>query len=782
VPSSFNTLEENVIVGNGWGLLILGSGNLIRDNIISGNSGFGIYISGSRNIVEENKIGTEEDGFTELPNRVGVFVIRVGGFRAENVIRNNLISANQQRGISIISDSNTIENNRIGTTDDGKLYLGNGLGIEIRGWNNSIRNNLISGNETSGIIIARGGRNNITHNKIGTDITGENALGNAQHGVEIEGINSTDNWIRDNLISGNTQNGVFINGGRDNRIADNKIGTNATGTGPLGNGEDGILIIDAVSFTIIRNLISANGRNGITVAGSSDEETKRIFPYIIAHNTIGGDINKSDILAVMGNRENGIFIDRASDITITDNWVGYNNTSGILSSDSQSGLILRNTVHRNVLGIDISDNGSRDLRITGNIIRLNVTNINAVNAGLIIQNNVVFDGTGSGTGIHLTQSNAIIRGNLITGDAGDAIILEENSTALITKNNIFDNHGLGVNNLDQSITVDAQGNWWGDAGGPGGNTGDGVNAGVNFSNWLTQPASVVVAAEADSVILATGTEDTVSIFLQNWENFDDILDVSLSSEQGWLQQPADFTVHLADSLGAESEIVFAIPAATSDGSSDHVQVIATSQSDPASVDTVTFTVVSETAVLTALFLLPDSVTLAPGDSVQFTVEGYDQFNREFNFSPQWSATGGTIDAGGLYIAGNEAGTFKVTATDPDTELEMDAIVVIDGIVAIDDPVSSIPTEFRVYQNYPNPFNPQTTIQYDIPVVSDVRLEIFNVIGQRVTTLVNERQNPGTYTVTWTGQTRNGNSAASGMYIYRLQTNEYIGSKKLILLR
>jgi uncharacterized repeat protein (TIGR02543 family) len=79
-----------------------------------------------------------------------------------------------------------------------------------------------------------------------------------------------------------------------------------------------------------------------------------------------------------------------------------------------------------------------------------------------------------------------------------------------------------------------------------------------------------------------------------------------------------------------------------------------------------------------------------------------------------------------------------------------------------------PDCFRLHQNYPNPFNPSTTIAYDIPLPVDVTLEIFNMHGQKVKTLVQQRQNPGTYQITWAGNDELGNRVSSGMYLFVLK--------------
>jgi|GEM_PF-1271815 len=89
----------------------------------------------------------------------------------------------------------------------------------------------------------------------------------------------------------------------------------------------------------------------------------------------------------------------------------------------------------------------------------------------------------------------------------------------------------------------------------------------------------------------------------------------------------------------------------------------------------------------------------------------------------------------------------------------------------------LPQVFRLYQNYPNPFNPSTVIRYQIPEVSHVKLTIYNLLGQKVVTLVDEELIPGVYEVIW-----DANGTASGMYLYRLTVGDYKQMKKLILLK
>ncbi len=92
-------------------------------------------------------------------------------------------------------------------------------------------------------------------------------------------------------------------------------------------------------------------------------------------------------------------------------------------------------------------------------------------------------------------------------------------------------------------------------------------------------------------------------------------------------------------------------------------------------------------------------------------------------------------------------------------------------------VSVLPLNFSLEQNYPNPFNPTTNISYSIGNSSFVTLKVYNVLGEEVTTLVNENKKAGSYTVRF-----NASNLPSGVYIYKLTAGNYSASKKLLLLK
>ncbi|MFZ0390485.1 MAG: Ig-like domain-containing protein [Calditrichia bacterium] len=125
----------------------------------------------------------------------------------------------------------------------------------------------------------------------------------------------------------------------------------------------------------------------------------------------------------------------------------------------------------------------------------------------------------------------------------------------------------------------------------------------------------------------------------------------------------------------------------------------------------------------------------------------------------------------------------ITATDPDNGIASDTLlVVVSPIVGIYDPYSGIPASFVVQQNYPNPFNPATTIRFGIPQPAEVRITIFNSLGQKVRTLLTQRKAAGYYSVQWDGRNDYGTTVGSGLYFFEVRADKYRTLKKMMLLK
>jgi hypothetical protein len=128
-------------------------------------------------------------------------------------------------------------------------------------------------------------------------------------------------------------------------------------------------------------------------------------------------------------------------------------------------------------------------------------------------------------------------------------------------------------------------------------------------------------------------------------------------------------------------------------------------------------------------------------------------------------------------------TLYITDGTKGTNADVMTIVVnFDVSSDVKERTGNLPTVYSLSQNYPNPFNPTTTINFALPEASHVSLDIYNVLGQKVRTLVNEPLAANNYEVEWDGRNETGSEVASGIYFYKLQTDNFVNTKKMILSR
>ena len=109
-------------------------------------------------------------------------------------------------------------------------------------------------------------------------------------------------------------------------------------------------------------------------------------------------------------------------------------------------------------------------------------------------------------------------------------------------------------------------------------------------------------------------------------------------------------------------------------------------------------------------------------------------------------------------------------------------VAIDITVLWADLGIAIPDEFAIHQNYPNPFNPVTTLRYDLPEQGHVRITIYDMLGRDVKTLINEYQDPGYRSIIWDATNDYGKPVSAGMYLYQIEANNFLKTKKMILVK
>jgi len=342
-------------------------------NLVSGNIGNGIclYLSGAaNNIIAGNYIGTNASGTSSIPNTAdGILVNEAPNNTIGGTTGNtpggactgacNLVSGNGYNGVGIWhtgASGNQILGNYVGVDASGSFAVPNAvIGVEVQdaagavvgGTNDSARN-IISGNAGAGILLTgpEAHDNTVAGNFIGTNAAGNGGVGNVKNGIVIgysPGIYSAHNNTIGgttgttpggactgacNLVSGNIENGIFITNnsyGGGNIVAGNYVGTDAAGVGGIGNHLDGIGILDVPNNQIggptaaERNVIGANGDNGIIVVGAASTGN-RVEGNYIGRSSPGG---------ILGNVGFGVEIASGSDTAIVGNGIYANSKNGI---------------------------------------------------------------------------------------------------------------------------------------------------------------------------------------------------------------------------------------------------------------------------------------------------------------------------------------------------------------------------------------------------------------------------------------------------------------------
>jgi flagellar hook assembly protein FlgD len=207
---------------------------------------------------------------------------------------------------------------------------------------------------------------------------------------------------------------------------------------------------------------------------------------------------------------------------------------------------------------------------------------------------------------------------------------------------------------------------------------------------------------------------------------------------------------------------------------------------------VTITPVNDPPVISGLpdslmFDADTSVTLNIWDYVEDietsdTLLTYDFFATSDSLLHSFDNTTGALTLSAVPGFSGEV-FFNVEVTDDSNAVAADTIhITVNPVVGIDPLAGDVPLEFVLKQNYPNPFNPGTTIDFQIAKASEVKLTVYNLLGQKVRTLVNERLEAGRYQAVWDGRNERGFPLASGVYVYRLEAGDFRQMKKMILLK
>ena len=125
----------------------------------------------------------------------------------------------------------------------------------------------------------------------------------------------------------------------------------------------------------------------------------------------------------------------------------------------------------------------------------------------------------------------------------------------------------------------------------------------------------------------------------------------------------------------------------------------------------------------------------------------------------------------------------VPASDPDTGVVSGGAQLLLAPSTADlRPQASLPTDYSLDQNYPNPFNPSTVIRFALPKDGNVKLQVYDITGSLVKTVLDQTMRGGNMEVTWDGTNNSGTKVAAGVYIYRLQASNFVATKKMVMVK
>ncbi len=451
-----NTLD-GVLIDTDSNSNYIGGSGFQEGNLISANGQNGVHMIGSTvslNSIFGNTIGLDVTKTVALGNGANGIYIESSAhnnFVGQGADTANVISGNSGSGVLIRGASfNEVQSNIIGTNASGSTGLGNalaGVWIDAASTNNQIDQNIISGNEGSGIQFTLISTNNsVLGNYIGLDSAGTSVIANGGDGISIDA--SSSNFIGGsapgdrNYISGNAGNGLLITDGSSfNSVFGNTIGLNVNGT-IAGNSADGILIAAGAhnnfvgQFVGSGNIISGNTKNGVEITGDPSINNDVQFNWIGLDNTGAG---------AAANGGDGLLLTGGSSLTnVTDNVISGNSKNGVHISDSQSNTFTNNWIGPAAFGGGAVANGGDGVLVEGASFN------NDFNSS--IGPNVISGNKGNGVELLLTTGQVLyFSGNYVgtdlagvsaLGNEKDGILMNQASFEFIGKDNVISGNAL----------------------------------------------------------------------------------------------------------------------------------------------------------------------------------------------------------------------------------------------------------------------------------------------------------------------------------------------------
>jgi parallel beta-helix repeat protein len=424
---------------------------------------------------------------------------------------------------------------------------------------------------------------------------------------------------------------------------------------------------NAFSSDINHNLIHNNPKeSGIQVYFSELGSPITIRNNVIRNNHVAGISGYGNLLIknndIYQNRSTGIsLIGDGSGARIRNNKIHENGANGISIATQSNVEIIKNNITDNKkkgLYIQYSNKVSAiNNNLTGNCRGIKVENSHQI----YLKNNYIWDSFCFSTGIEVTNSSPFIWNNIIANNNGGGIMCEDNSAISLSSNNILGNQNYGLNNTDANVTIVADGNYWGNSGGPGASD---IMGNVTVDDWLTDPVSLIAFVNKDTIYVPAGKNDSTSLFIQNLIDPGDKVNITIADDKGWIEPVNGVEEDLAgDSTGLAWKIRYEVPADSNIGEISAVTYHVESVGKYANTVDGTFYIATYLPAVSEIQIFPDSTTTAYGDTVQFIVIAYDQYQNQIDFSPVWSANHGNVSGSGLFTSDDYEGKIEITATD-----------------------------------------------------------------------------------------------------------------------
>lgn len=374
---------------------------------------------------------------------------------------------------------------------------------------------------------------------------------------------------------------------------------------------------------------------------------------------------------------------------------------------------------------------------------------------------------------------------------------EGSSNPVINNNDIFNNREFGVWNVDQTFTIDATNNWWGDDSGPThasnpSGEGDAVTDAVNFDPWIGSGSSNPVPGDVSlngqiqafdgslvlrhAVSLETLSEDQLAVADVSDNGSVSAMDASYilqyvvgtiesfpasetakenPSEPTIVYNVSDVRLTVGQAETSEKGREVTIPLKL-DQVEDMISLEAELTFDPAKIE-------FEQAIQGEMLEGANVLVNEKEGSIKIAMAALDAIN-----------------------SGGEAMKLKFRLPDPEQlaggKLHVQKFMANEkdltaSVVSNNQLLGDLPDDYALQKNYPNPFNPSTTIAFSLPEVADVQLDVFNIIGQKVATLVSQQMEAGQHTVRF-----NASRLSSGLYFYRIQAGDFVSTQKMMLVK